>query len=116
MNLNENLFECSEQKKPTPKSDAYKIWARLKENESIDLENLDEWAVRRACSEHIWTKDTFMHDLKEELSEQKPLTEETIGSSFIVLPLAYLGRLRGRPAPDIIRSAPASMEALTKSS
>ena len=78
MNLNENLFECSEQKKPTPKSDAYKIWARLKENESIDLENLDEWAVRRACSEHIWTKDTFMHDLKEELSEQKPLTEETI--------------------------------------
>ena len=44
------------------------------------------------------------------------LTEETIGISFIVLPLAYLGRLRGRPAPDIIRSAPASMEALTKSS
>ena len=78
MKLNENLFECSEQKKSTPKSDAYKVWARLKENESIDLENLDEWAVRRACSEHIWTKDTFMHDLKEELSEQKPLTEETI--------------------------------------
>ena len=66
MKLNENLFECSEQKKSTPKSDAYKVWARLKENESIDLENLDEWAVRRACSEHIWTKDTFMHDLKEE--------------------------------------------------
>lgn len=81
MNLNENLFECSEQKKPTPKSDAYKIWAGLKENESIDLKNLDEWAVRRTCCENNWPKDLFMKDLTEELSEQKPLTEETIGQA-----------------------------------
>lgn len=81
MNLNENLFECNEQKKPTPKSDAYKIWAGLKENESIDLENLDKWAVRRTCCENNWPEDSFMKDLKEELSEQQPLTEETIGQA-----------------------------------
>lgn len=81
MNLNENLFECNEQKKPTPKSDAYKIWAGLKENESIDLENLDKWAVRRTCCENNWSEDSFMKDLKEELSEQQPLTEETIGQA-----------------------------------
>lgn len=81
MNLNENLFECSEQKKPTPKSDAYKIWAGLKENESIDLKNLDEWAVKRTCCENNWPEDLFMKDLTEELSEQKPLTEETIGQA-----------------------------------
>ena len=69
MNLNENLFECSEQKKPTPKSDAYKIWAGLKENESIDLTNLDEWAVKRTCCENNWPEDLFMKDLTEELSE-----------------------------------------------
>lgn len=81
MNLNENLFECSEQKKPTPKSDAYRIWAGLKENESIDLKNLDKWAVRRTCCENNWPEDSFMKDLTEELSEQKPLTEETIGQA-----------------------------------
>lgn len=81
MNLNENLFECNEQKKPTPKSDAYKIWAGLKENESIDLKNLDEWAVKRTCCENNWPEDSFMKDLTEELSEQKPLTEETIGQA-----------------------------------
>lgn len=81
MNLNENLFECSEQKKSTPKSDAYRIWAGLKENESIDLKNLDKWAVRRTCCENNWPEDSFMKDLTEELSEQKPLTEETIGQA-----------------------------------
>lgn len=81
MNLNENLFECNEQKKPTPKSDAYKIWAGLKENESIDLKNLDKWAVRRTCCENNWPEDSFMKDLKEELSEQQHLTEETIGQA-----------------------------------
>ena len=81
MNLNENLFECNEQKKPTPKSDAYRIWAGLKENESIDLKNLDKWAVRRTCCENNWPEDSFMKDLTEELSEQKPLTEETIGQA-----------------------------------
>ena len=81
MNLNENLFECDEQKKLTPKADAYRVWARLKENESIDLENLDKWAVRRTCCENNWPEDSFMKDLKEELSEQQPLTEETIGQA-----------------------------------
>lgn len=81
MNLNENLFECNEQKKSTPKADAYRVWARLKENESIDLENLDKWAVRRTCCENNWPEDSFMKDLKEELSEQHLLTEETIGQA-----------------------------------
>ena len=81
MNLNENLFECDEQKKSTPKADAYRIWARLKKDESIDLENLDKWAVRRTCCENNWPEDSFMKDLKEELSEQQSLTEETIGQA-----------------------------------
>lgn len=83
MKLNENLFitECDTQKKATPKANAYKIWAGLKEDANIDLDHLDEWAVRRVCCENKWPTDTFIEDLKEELSSNQPLTEETIGQA-----------------------------------
>lgn len=41
--------------------------------------------------------------------------EETIGAIWAEYPAAYLGRAVGRPAPEIIASAPASQAALTYS-
>ena len=42
-------------------------------------------------------------------------TEETIGAIFVADPFTYSGRLMGRPAPEIIKSAPAFTAALTYS-
>ncbi|MNI74003.1 hypothetical protein D3C73_1300620 [compost metagenome] len=43
-------------------------------------------------------------------------SEETIGASFTLKPLANLGKAVGSPAPEIIKSTPASIAAFTCSS
>ena len=60
----------------TSKVDAYRKWARVPENEAIDKDNLNDWAVRKTCSTENCSKDQLMDALEESLLE-----EDTLGDA-----------------------------------
>jgi len=47
----------------------------------------------------------LIHDLQMVVA---PRAEETMGTAFVWVPFTNSGKFRGRPAPEIIRSAPSS--------
>ncbi len=55
----------------TPKCDAYRKYAVLDDDAEIDINNLNDWAVDRACCFNCWDKEQFMEALKEELGVAK---------------------------------------------
>lgn len=52
----------------------YRKYAQLKDDEQINLEDLQDWAVRRTCREFTCSRESLLDSLKESL-----LVEETIG-------------------------------------
>lgn len=69
------LNEHQSIKKPQSKEVMdYRKYARLQEDEQIDMDNLDDWALRRTCRIHVCSEDQLRDKLTESILTEAEIT------------------------------------------